>query len=179
MRFVETPMSGVIVIEPERLSDERGWFARTFDRDVFRARGMSPDVIQTNASFNTQAGTLRGMHYQADPHGESKVVRCVRGAIFDVAVDLRPGSPTHTRWHALELSGENGLTVYIPAGFAHGFQTLTDDCEVHYMMGTPHVPDAARGVRWDDPAFAIDWPVPPDGKLVISERDAGFPDYSA
>lgn len=176
MRFVETPLSGVIAIEPERLSDERGWFARTFDRDQFRARGMNPDVIQTNASFNAREGTLRGMHYQADPHGETKVVRCVRGAIFDVAVDLRPGSPTHARWHGVELSEDNGVALYIPAGFAHGFQTLRADSEVHYLMGTEYVPDAARGVRWDDPAFGIEWPAPPPGGRVISERDASYPD---
>jgi dTDP-4-dehydrorhamnose 3,5-epimerase len=177
MRFVETPLSGVIAIEPERLGDERGWFARTFDRDVFRARGMNPDVIQANASFNERAGTLRGMHYQAEPHGETKVVRCVRGAIFDVAVDIRVVSPTRARWHGVELSAENGLALYIPAGFAHGFQTLSEDSEVHYLMGTPYVPEAARGVRWDDPAFGIGWPpAPPEGR-VISERDAAYPDF--
>ncbi len=177
MRFVETPLPGVIVIEPERLSDERGWFARTFDRDEFRARGMNAEVIQTNASFNAQAGTLRGMHYQADPHGETKVVRCVRGAIFDVAVDLRRDSPTRGRWHGVELNEENGLGFYIPEGFAHGFQTLSADSEVHYQMGSPYVPEAARGVRWDDPAFGIEWPPAPEGQRVISERDASYPDH--
>jgi dTDP-4-dehydrorhamnose 3,5-epimerase len=179
MRFVETPLSGVIVIEPDRRSDERGWFARTFDRDEFAARGMNPDVIQTNASFNARAGTLRGMHYQADPHGETKVVRCVRGAIFDVAADLRPGSATHGRWHGVELSEENGLGFYIPAGLAHGFQTLREDSEVHYLMGSPYVAEAARGVRWDDPAFGIHWPpAPPEGR-TISERDGAYPDLRA
>jgi dTDP-4-dehydrorhamnose 3,5-epimerase len=177
MRFVETPLSGVIVIEPERLSDERGWFARSFDRDEFAARGMNPEVIQTNASFNARAGTVRGMHYQAEPHGETKVVRCVRGAIFDVAVDLRPDSPTRNRWHGVELSEENGLALYIPAGLAHGFQSLRDGSEVHYLMGSPYLPDAARGVRWDDPAFGIEWPPEPAGGRVISERDAGYPDF--
>jgi len=176
MRFVETQLPGVIVIEPERLSDERGWFARTFDREEFRARGMNHEVIQTNASFNARAGTLRGMHYQADPHGETKVVRCVRGAIFDVALDIRPDSPTRWRWHGIELSEDNARALYIPQGFAHGFQTLRENCEVHYLMGTDHVPDAARGVRWDDPAFAIRWPAPPAGGRVISERDASYPD---
>jgi len=176
MRFVETQLPGVIVIEPERLSDERGWFARTFDREEFRARGMNHEVIQTNASFNARAGTLRGMHYQADPHGETKVVRCVRGAIFDVALDIRPDSPTRWRWHGVELSEDNARALYIPQGFAHGFQTLRENCEVHYLMGTDHVPDAARGVRWDDPAFAIRWPAPPAGGRVISERDASYPD---
>ena len=177
MRFVETPLPGVIVIEPERLSDERGWFARTLDRDEFAARGMNPEVIQTNASFNARAGTLRGMHYQADPHGETKVVRCVRGAIFDVALDLRPDSPTCGRWHGVELSEDNGLALYIPAGYAHGFQTLREHSEVHYLMGSPYVPDAARGVRWDDPAFGIEWPPAPGGRRVISERDASYADH--
>jgi dTDP-4-dehydrorhamnose 3,5-epimerase len=177
MRFVETPLPGVIVIEPERLADERGWFARTFDRDAFRAHGMNPEVIQTNASFNARAGTLRGMHYQADPHGETKVVRCIRGAIFDVAVDIRPDSTTHGRSHGVELSEENGRALYIPAGFAHGFQTLRTDSELHYLMGSPYVPEAARGVRWDDPAFGIEWPPAPPGGRVISERDASYPDH--
>jgi dTDP-4-dehydrorhamnose 3,5-epimerase len=177
MRFVETPLPGVIVIELERLSDERGWFARTFDRDEFAARGMNPEVIQTNVSFNARAGTLRGMHYQADPHVETKVVRCVRGAIFDVAVDLRSDAPTHARWHGVELSEENGLALYIPAGYAHGFQTLSGDSEVHYLMGTPYAPEAGRGVRWDDAAFGIEWPAAPPGGRVISERDASYPDH--
>src|ERR1700761_3710000 len=135
MRFVETSLPGVVVIEPELLADERGWFARTFDPEEFAARGMNPDVVQANASFNTRLGTLRGMHYQADPHGESKLVRCVRGAIFDVAIDLRADSPTYKEWHAVELSAENRLAFYIPDGLAHGFQTLTEDCDVLYQMG--------------------------------------------
>jgi dTDP-4-dehydrorhamnose 3,5-epimerase len=175
-RFIQTPLAGVWVIELEKLTDERGWFARTFDREEFRERGMNPEVVQMNASFNAVEGTLRGMHYQADPHGESKVVRCVSGALFDVAVDLRPGSPTLGRWYGVELSAENGLAFYIPAGLAHGFQTLEPDTEVHYLMGNPYVPEAGRGVRWDDPAFAIEWPAAPDGGRVITERDAGYPD---
>jgi len=123
MRFVQTPLPGAVVLEPEPLADERGWFARTFDAEAFRAHGLNPEVVQMNASFNTRSGTLRGMHYQADPHGESKLVRCVSGAIFDVAVDLRPDSPTYCRWHGVELSAENGAAFYIPAGLAHGFQT--------------------------------------------------------
>jgi dTDP-4-dehydrorhamnose 3,5-epimerase len=177
MRFLETPLPGVIVIEPDRLSDERGWFARTFDRDEFRALGMNHEVIQTNASFNALAGTLRGMHYQAEPYGETKVVRCARGAIYDVAVDIRAGSPTNGRWHGVELSESNGIGFYIPAGFGHGFQTLVDGSEVHYLMGSEYVPDAARGVRWDDPAFGIQWPAAPPAGRVISERDACYPDH--
>ncbi|HTB70241.1 MAG TPA: dTDP-4-dehydrorhamnose 3,5-epimerase [Solirubrobacteraceae bacterium] len=176
MRFVETRLRGAWIVELDPLSDERGWFARTFDAEEFRARGLNAAVVQCNASFNARSGTLRGMHYQAEPHGESKLVRCVRGAIFDVAVDVRAESPTRCRWHAVELSAENRLAFYIPAGLAHGFQTLTDNCEVLYQMGDRYVPDAARGVRWDDPAFAIEWP-PVDGERTISERDGAYPDF--
>jgi dTDP-4-dehydrorhamnose 3,5-epimerase len=132
--------------------------------------------MQCNVSFNPRPGTLRGMHYQADPHGESKLVRCVRGAIFDVAVDLRPDSPTLCAWHAVELSSENRRAYYIPAGLGHGFQTLTSDCEVLYQMGYRYVAEAARGVRWDDPAFAIEWPKA-IGERIISERDRSYPNF--
>lgn len=176
MRFRETPLPGAWVIEPERLEDERGWFARTFDAEEFAARGMSPEVVQCNASWNERRDTLRGMHYQAEPHGEPKLVRCVRGAIFDVAVDLRQSSPTSCCWHGVELSEGNGLAFYIPAGMAHGFQTLSDDCEVLYQMGARYVPGAARGVRYDDPAFGIEWPAP-RGERIVSRRDASYPDF--
>ncbi|HEX3517647.1 MAG TPA: dTDP-4-dehydrorhamnose 3,5-epimerase [Solirubrobacteraceae bacterium] len=178
MRFIQTPLPGVWVIELELLGDERGWFARTFDEQDFRSHGLNPAVVQCNASFNAHRDTLRGMHYQADPHGESKLVRCVRGSIFDVAVDLRAGAPTYCHWHGVELSAENRLALYIPAGLAHGFQTLSEDCEVLYQMGAPYVREAARGVRFDDPAFAIGWPEP-QGERIISERDAGYPDFAA
>src|SRR5271165_811398 len=135
MRFVETPLPGAWVIEPEELGDERGWLARTFDAEEFEARGLNPVVAQSNLSYNARSGTLRGMHYQADPHGESKLVRCTRGAIFDVAIDLREDSPTYCAWHAVELSAEDRHAFYIPAGLAHGFQTLCADCEVEYQMG--------------------------------------------
>jgi dTDP-4-dehydrorhamnose 3,5-epimerase len=176
MRFIETPLPGAWVIELEKLADERGWFARTFDTEEFMAHGLDLTVAQCNASFNARRGTLRGMHYQADPHGESKLVRCVRGAIFDVAVDVRPDSATCRRWHGVELSAENALAFYIPAWLAHGFQTLTDDCEVLYQMGHAYVPEAARGVRWDDPAFAIEWPAI-DGERIIAEKDRAYPDF--
>jgi dTDP-4-dehydrorhamnose 3,5-epimerase len=177
MRFVETPLNGAWVIGLDLLSDERGWFARAFDADEFAARGLNLAVVQCNASFNARRGTLRGMHYQAEPHGESKLVRCVRGSIFDVAVDLRAGSPTHRRWHGVELSAENRLAFYIPPGLAHGFQTLADDSEVLYQMGHPYVPEAALGVRWDDPAFAIQWPSA-GGERIVSGRDRAFPDFA-
>jgi dTDP-4-dehydrorhamnose 3,5-epimerase len=176
MRFTQTPLPGVWVIDLDLLSDERGWFARTFDAEDFQARGLTPAVVQCNASFNARRNTLRGMHYQAEPHGESKLVRCVRGAIFDVAVDLRPRSGSFRSWHGVELSAENGRALYIAAGLAHGFQTLTDDCEVLYQMGHRYVPEASRGVRWDDPAFAIQWPAL-DGERVISDKDRSYPDF--
>jgi dTDP-4-dehydrorhamnose 3,5-epimerase len=177
MRFEQTPLSGVWVIDVDRLTDERGWFARTFDAAEFAARGLRPDVVQCNASFNACRATLRGLHYQAAPHGETKVVRCVRGRVFDVAVDLRPSSATYCRWYGVELSAGNQRMLYIPDGFAHGFQTLTDDSELLYMMGTEYVPGAGRGVRWNDPAFAIDWPVVA-GERTISERDRAYPDFA-
>jgi dTDP-4-dehydrorhamnose 3,5-epimerase len=175
MRFVETPLAGVWVIELERVADERGWFARTFDAEEFQAHGLNPGVVQCNASFNARRDTLRGMHYQAEPHGESKLVRCGRGAIFDVAVDVRPDSPTYRGWYGVELSAENARSLYIEAGLAHGFQALADDCEVLYQMGHPYVPEAARGVRWDDPAFAIQWPQP-HGQRIVSEKDLAYPE---
>lgn len=177
MRFLETSLKGAWVIELDKLGDERGWFARTFDDEEFRAHGLNAAVVQCNASFNSREGTLRGMHYQAAPHGESKLVRCVRGAIFDVAVDLRTDAPTYCSWHGVQLSAENRLAFYIPAGLAHGFQTLTEDCEVLYQMGHPYVPESARGVRWDDPAFAIRWP-DSSGERVISEKDRRYPDFA-
>jgi dTDP-4-dehydrorhamnose 3,5-epimerase len=176
MRFVPTPLSGVWVIELEQLCDERGWFARTYDAEEFAARGLDPTIAQCNASYNARRDTLRGMHYQAEPHGEPKLVRCVRGAIFDVAVDLRADSPTRCRWHGVELSAENGRAFYIAAGLAHGFQTLSDDSEVLYQMGHRYMPDAARAVRWDDPAFAIEWPAPARAR-IISDADASVADF--
>jgi dTDP-4-dehydrorhamnose 3,5-epimerase len=178
MRFIETPLPGAWVIELDTLADERGWFARTFDAEEFRARGLNAAVLQCNVSFNTRRGTVRGMHYQAEPQGESKLVRCVAGAIFDVAVDVRPGSPSFRRWHGVELSADNRRAFYIPAGLAHGFQTLTVDAEVLYQMGHPYVPEASRGLRWDDPAFAIRWPRL-EGERTISERDRSFPDFDS
>jgi dTDP-4-dehydrorhamnose 3,5-epimerase len=176
VRFVETPLRGAWVLELEKLADERGWFARTFDPEELRAHGADPAVAQCNASFNARRDTLRGMHYQAEPHGETKLVRCVRGAIFDVAVDLRPDSPSYCQWHGVELSADNGRSFYIPEGMAHGFQTLADESEVLYQMGQRYVPDAARGVRFDDPAFGIEWPAP-QGTRIISERDASYADF--
>jgi dTDP-4-dehydrorhamnose 3,5-epimerase len=168
-----TPLEGVYEVEQERLADERGFFARTYDLDA-----LGP-IVQMSTSFNVRAGTLRGLHFQAEPHGEAKLVRCTRGAIWDVAVDVRDGSPTLHRWHGVELNEDNGLALFIPPGFAHGFQTLTDATEVLYAMSTPHVAQAARGVRWDDPALGIDWPDPPSAGRTMSPRDAAYPDVGA
>jgi len=173
-----TDLPGVVLVELEPLRDERGSFARTFDADTFAAHGLDPRVVQCNTSYNLRAGTLRGLHYQAPPHAEGKLVRCIRGRVFDVVVDLRPDSPTHRRWLGLELDAGSTRSLFIPAGCAHGFQTLLDHSEVHYQMTAPYVPAAARGVRFDDPAFAIRWPPPPGGRLIISERDRAFPDYA-
>jgi dTDP-4-dehydrorhamnose 3,5-epimerase len=176
VRLAETPLAGVWLVEPDRIEDERGFFARTYDEALFAARGLAPVGLQCNTSFNAAAGTLRGMHLQRAPHGEPKLIRCTRGAIFDVAVDLRPGSDTHRGWFGAELSAENGHALYVPDGLAHGFQTLQDGSEVLYMMGHEFVPAAATGVRWDDPAFAIAWPE--TAARVISERDRAYPDYA-
>jgi dTDP-4-dehydrorhamnose 3,5-epimerase len=165
------------VVEVEPASDERGMLARTFDAELFRERGLSAEMVQCSTSFNHRAGTLRGLHYQAAPHAECKLVRCTAGAAYDVIVDLRPDSPTHGRWAAVELSWDNRRAVYVPRGVAHGFQTLADGSELLYMIDTPYVPEAARGVRWDDPAFGIDWP-DPGGERTLSDRDRSFPDYA-
>ena len=177
MKLVETPLPGVVIVEPELIGDERGWFARTFDADDFAAHGLTSVWVQANASFSEARGTLRGMHFQAEPHGEAKLVRCVRGTIWDVAVDLRPDSPAYCHWTAIELSAGNRRALHLPPGVAHGFQTLTDSCEVHYLMGTVYVPQAARGLRWDDPAFGIEWPAPGIAR-TIAEKDLAYPDFT-
>jgi dTDP-4-dehydrorhamnose 3,5-epimerase len=174
MIFASTDIDGVSVIEAERLEDERGFFARTWDRAQFAARGLNPELAQCSISYNRARGTLRGMHYQEAPHEEAKVVRCTAGAIFDVALDLRPGSSSFRQWVGIELSAKNRRALYIPEGCAHGFLTLDDDCEVHYQISTAYVPEAARGVRWDDTAFAISWPAE---VVVINERDRSYPDF--
>lgn len=176
MRLIETPLTGAFVIELDLLRDERGYFARTFDAAEFAGAGLDPAVVQCNTSFNARRGTLRGMHYQADPDGEAKLVRCTHGAIFDVAIDLRPGSDTLCQWFGAELSGDNGRMLYVPVGMAHGFQTLEDSSDVHYQMSHHYVAEQARGVRFDDPAFGIEWPLPDP---IVSERDRQFPDFGA
>jgi dTDP-4-dehydrorhamnose 3,5-epimerase len=173
MIFRETTLKGAWIIEPERLEDERGFFARTWCRDEFEARGLSPDFVQCNVSHNRRRGTVRGLHYQAAPHAEAKLVRCTRGAIFDVLVDLREGSDTYLNWTAAELTADNGKMVFAPEGVAHGFQTLDDDTEVFYQMSEPYHPESAGGVRWDDPRLAIAWPL--SERCIVSDRDRSLP----
>ena len=170
------PLAGAWVVEIDRVVDERGSFGRTFDSDEWRSRGMDPAVVQCSTSFNHRAGTVRGMHYQADPHGECKLVRCTRGAVHDVVVDIRPGSATYAHWFGVDLTADAGTSLYVPPGLAHGFQTLVDATEVFYAMSQPYVPGAARGVRWDDPAFGIVWPDAP-GERILSDGDRGYPDF--
>jgi dTDP-4-dehydrorhamnose 3,5-epimerase len=174
--FRETALEGAFVIELERIEDERGYFARMFCRREFREHGLTAEVVQANTSFNRRKGTLRGMHYQAAPHEEAKLVRCTRGAVYDVIVDLRPGSPTFRRWVAVELTAENDTMLFVPEGFAHGYQTLEDDTETSYLMTAYYEPSAGRGVRWDDPAFGIEWPEVEE--RTINERDQNWPDFS-
>lgn len=178
MKLHATPLAGAFVVELERLPDERGHFARTFDAGLFAEHGLDPAVVQCSLSFNARAGTLRGMHYQADPYGEAKLVRVTRGAICDAIVDLRPGSETYSRSFAAELTADNDRALFVPVGMAHGFQTLADATEVLYQMSHAFVPGTGRGVRWDDPAFAIAWPPAPAGGRIMSERDAGYPDFT-
>jgi dTDP-4-dehydrorhamnose 3,5-epimerase len=178
MVFRETAVAGAWVVDVDAHSDGRGVFARTFDATVFRERGLSADIVQSSTSFNARSGTLRGLHYQEAPHAESKLVRCTAGAAYDVFLDLRPESPTYLKWDALELSSANRRSVYLPRGVAHGFQTLVDACELLYMIDRPFEPGAARGVRWDDPAFGIEWPDAPGGR-TMSARDGGYPDYGS
>ncbi len=172
MKFTASPLAGVYTVDMDRIEDERGFFARTFCSEEFTQHGLEAPTSQCSVSFNARLGTLRGLHFQAAPHDEEKLVRCTAGAIFDVAVDLRAGSATHRQWFGAELTAGNHRALYIPKGFAHGFVTLADATEVLYMISVPHAPGFGRGVRWDDPAFAIEWPLQP---VVISARDAAYP----
>lgn len=173
MIFTETPLAGAFQIDIEPRQDERGFFARTFCRDEFTAHGLDPDVAQCNMSFNVHAGTLRGMHYQHDPHGEAKLVRCTRGGIWDAIIDLRAGSPTCRRWFGVDLTAENRRMLYVPVGFAHGFQTRVPDTEIAYQVSESYAPGSEGGLRWDDPDLGIDWPEAPE--RVISGKDRSWP----
>jgi dTDP-4-dehydrorhamnose 3,5-epimerase len=176
LKFRETPLAGAYVVELDPRIDERGFFARSYCDEEFAAHGLPTRWPQSNLSRNDRAGTLRGLHYNAAPHREAKVVRCVQGAIWDAIVDLRAGSPTRLRWFGLELSAQAGTALYVPEGFAHGFVTLRDATDVFYQMGASYVPAAARGLRWNDPQVGIAWPVTPTG---MSERDRSHPDFDA
>jgi len=176
VRFTASPLAGAWVVDIDRIEDERGFFARSFCADEFTRRGLACSVSQCSVSFNARLGTLRGLHFQAAPHDEEKLVRCTSGAIFDVAIDIRRESETFARWHGVELTAANHRALYIPKGFAHGFITLADATEVSYMISVPHAPGFARGFRWDDPFFGIEWPIKPS---VLSARDAGFPTFDA
>ena len=172
MIFTESPLPGAYLVDLAPIADERGFFARAFCAEEFAAQGLGIELCQCSVSYNTRKGTLRGLHYQRAPHEEHKLVRCTAGAIFDVIVDIRPHSAHYRRWFGTELTAQNRRSLFIPPGFAHGFVSLTDDAEVYYMISAAHVPQAGRGFRWNDPAFAIEWPMAP---TMISPRDAAYP----
>ncbi len=174
MHFTETKLKGAYILDLKPIEDERGFFARTFCVQEFEAHGLNPCVVQCNVSYNRHKGTLRGMHYQSAPHAEAKLVRCICGAIYDVIIDLRPESPTFKQWVGVELTASNRRMLYVPEGLAHGFQTLEDETEVFYQMSEFYFPQSAQGVRWDDPAFQIDWP---PAERVISPKDISYPDF--
>jgi dTDP-4-dehydrorhamnose 3,5-epimerase len=175
MKFHKTPLEGAYVIEPERRGDDRGFFARVYCEKEFAAQGLNTNFVQVNNSLSAKAGTLRGLHYQLPPSGEVKLVRAVKGALWDVITDLRAGSPTYGKWHGVELTAENRLMYYVPRGFAHGFVTLTDDVEALYLVSDFYNPQAERGLRWNDPTIGIKWPKQPE---EISEKDGVWPDLN-
>ena len=174
MLFTETKLKEAYIIEPEKLEDERGFFARTWCRREFSERGLNPRLAQCSISFNSKRGTLRGMHYQLPPHEEVKLVRCTRGGIYDVIIDLRPYSPTFKQWFSAELTANNRRMVYVPEAFAHGFQTLSDETEVAYYISEFYAPEYARGIRWNDPAFGVQWPLE---ARIISQKDQSYADF--
>jgi len=174
MIFKETALKGAYLMMPEPHEDERGSFARTYCEATFKVQGIHFRIVQTNLSSNLKRGTRRGMHYQVKPFEEAKIVQCIRGAIYDVIIDLRKDSPTFLSWNKIDLSSENCQSLYIPEGFAHGFQTLEDHTEILYLMSKPYHPESARGIAWNDPAFGIDWPI---DEAIMSEKDAAYPLY--
>ena len=175
MLFTETKLPGAFVIDPQRFEDVRGYFTLSWSEAEFSARGLNPRVVACNISVSRKKGTLRGMHFQRPPHAQAKLVRCTRGAIYDAIIDLRAESRAFKEWVAVELSAENGRMLYVPEGFAHGFQTLADDTEVFYQVSDMYAPECADGVRWDDPAFGIEWP---QDERIIIERDREYPDFA-
>lgn len=174
MRLTPADIPGAYLIDMDPIRDHRGYFARAYCRRELAAVGIEADIVQCSVSHNERRATLRGIHFQKAPHAESKIIRCTRGAVYDVIVDLRPESPAFRRWLSFELSADNGRSLFIPPGLAHGFQTLSDNTEVFYMMTEFHNLEAVGGVRWNDPAFGIAWPI---GDPILSERDANFPDF--
>ena len=173
MIFTETAIAGVFLVELEPRGDDRGFFARAFCAEEFAAHGLETRWVQANVGHSNRAGTIRGLHYQAPPHAEAKLVRCTAGAVFDVAVDVREESSTYLQWYGTELSARNGSMLYLPEGVAHGYQSLTDDAETYYLVSAAYAPAAERGLRWDDPALGIAWPhldAP-----ILSDKDAGWP----
>lgn len=176
MLFTKTKLQDCLIIEPECFEDERGFFARAWSESDFAAHGLNVHFVEANFSFNQKKNTLRGMHYQSSPYEQGKLVRCTRGAIYDVAVDMRPSSPTYKQWVGLELSESNRLMLFIPGGFAHGFQTLVDNSEVFYEVTNTYAPANLHGIRWNDPAFNIEWPKAPE--LIMIPRDRDYPDFN-
>jgi dTDP-4-dehydrorhamnose 3,5-epimerase len=174
--FRPTPIEGLTVIEFEKLGDERGWFSRVFDVDEFAAAGLEPGFVQVNVSRTARAGTVRGLHYQLPPSSEDKYLRCTRGALYDLGVDLRKGSPTFGQSFGVELTPDNGVALLLPKGVAHGFQTLTDDTEATYLVSSSYAPTLERGLRHDDSLLGIEWPLP---VTVVSDKDRSWPDFSA
>jgi dTDP-4-dehydrorhamnose 3,5-epimerase len=172
---VPTPLAGAWVVELEELGDERGFFARSWCEREFTQHGLNPRLVQCNVSFNRHRGTLRGMHFQVPPHPEAKLVRCTAGAIHDVIIDLRRGSASYCRWYGVDLTARERRALFVPEGFAHGFQTLAEDTEVLYQMSEFHHPELARGVRWNDPRFAIRWPL---SEAILSARDRSYADFA-
>ncbi|MCB8928156.1 MAG: dTDP-4-dehydrorhamnose 3,5-epimerase [Ardenticatenaceae bacterium] len=175
MIFTETKLQGAYIVEPDPIHDNRGFFARVICRNEFDHVDLTTDFVQANITFSPQKGTLRGMHYQIAPHKEVKLVRCTQGGIYDVIIDLRPQSPTYMEWLATEITAENRKMVYIPGGFAHGYQTIADKTEVFYLVAQFYAPEYERGMRWNDPAFQIEWPDGPE--LVLSDKDRAWPDF--
>lgn len=174
MKFVTTPISGVVLVDLEPVEDDRGFFARTYCEEEFRRHGLETHIAQCSVALSLRKGTLRGMHYQRDPHSEVKLVRCIRGAVYDVVVDIRPDSATFRQWFATELNAANRRAIYIPHGIAHAYQTIEDETEISYQMSSAYNAEAAAGVRWDDPAFAVRWPLE---VTAITERDLSYPDF--
>ncbi len=174
MIFRETKLKGAFLIEAEKRADDRGFFARSFCREEFEAHGLNPNVAQCNISFNRRKGTLRGMHFQVAPYEEAKLVRCTMGSLYDVCIDLRPKSATFKQHFGVVLSARERNMIYVPEGFAHGLQTLEDDTEVFYQMSQVYAPESARGVRWNDPAFGIEWP---PAERVMTKKDRTYPDF--